>query len=1133
MDMEKLIFQQTSWWKSGERRLIERLMVENRIPLESLSCEDLLNLVCNEVRLRELVGELVTLDEYQERFPQFSDELATQWMISDFFNDSSALRDGETTSAISGPPKHGKGPDLQDIGSLPKKIGRYEILRELGRGSMGVVFEGYDPELGRSIAIKRLKTPWDITSNERQRFALEAKSIAQLKHPAIVSVYDVGEDQAGPFIAMEYLTGGTLMQRVRMAPLQAKEAAQLLIAIADGISAVHRLKIVHRDLKPGNILLADENSLTAKVTDFGLAKWIEQDATATSSGALVGSPAYMPPEQVYGKSDQIGPAADIYSLGAILYECLTGSPPFRGATIADTLEQVRHQEPVRIRQLVNKIPSDLETITLKCLNKQPEQRYATADALQSDLENFLAGRPIQAKRPNMAERAWKWCLRNRSVAALLGTIIAIINVALIGLATMLWFLKREYDEKLVALRERTGALVEKNSSLDALDAANVELQQRTQFAEQRLYNSQITLAQRALENREFARCEDLLESVKPDTGYSNHTGFEWNWLKKRLHSDLVVERKMGDGEIFGLGFVVQRNALLAVGGTRTTGYATLLSVPDGKVLMNRNYTATINAAACDPTTSRFAFGSGDGKLFVHDAKNLEMEHHSDKGFHFKTMNWSPDGQHLIAGSQHGELCVWSTESWEEIDRVKAEKGPVLRAFYSRDGQRIYTATDWGDEGRHSSQWLLNEQKLTETAEFWDTSLSDEAVGQERVLGMSWGDLIFSNPSDGTIWKRIRISSGPLIQAKYFDNENKMLLALRNDRELRIYDTKSLKHLRSVASHDTLSAIAIDGDTTHVATGDAQGTVRVWKLDHEPLTSDATVSQHSFSTLQFGRRTGELLVGMSGTVMRWDPKWDTLEISDRPTQSASQQIGALRAMTDDASIRVYVKSHDEDSTTMIHVFRPTSKSQLAFKLNYRIFDDCFLLSRSGRYLATRGVDGLLDVFDLTRDSDTALYRLEAPCMTLAISHQEDLLACGTQYGEVRLFRLSDGTRLPNLAEFRSFWAWGIGVAFSPDDRYLAVGTESGNVQVWQMQDRKLVAELTGNRGEVRHVRFFPDGRRLVCDGSGLIRLWDFLAGQELLTLSLPEVDIKKLEVSPDAKRMIALTASGNAYCWSIE
>lgn len=274
----------------------------------------------------------------------------------------------------------------------------------------------------------------------------------------------------------------------------------------------------------------------------------------------------MPPEQVYGSSEEITPGADIYSLGAILYECLTGSPPFRGATLGDTLEQVRCREPVRIRQLVNNVPIDLETIAFKCLNKQPEQRYPTADALKRDLERFLAGRPIEARRPGWLKASLKWCNRNRSVAALLATIAALISVSLVGLSSVLVRLKNEYDDKLVALAERTAALAEKADALAKLDVANDELRLGQMLAEQRLYNSQITLAQRALDAKEFARCEDLLRSVVPASGQADQRGFEWKWLTKNLHRDLIAEVTAGDQEVIALAYVGNGQHIVAVGG---------------------------------------------------------------------------------------------------------------------------------------------------------------------------------------------------------------------------------------------------------------------------------------------------------------------------------------------------------------------------------------------------------------------------------------------------------------------------------------------------------------------------------------------------------------------------------------
>ena len=250
------------------------------------------------------------------------------------------------------------------------------------------------------------------------RFLTEAEAIARLQHPSIVQIHHIGDADGLPFLELEYVAGGSLDRQLDGTPWPPTRAARLAEQLARGIAEAHRLGIVHRDLKPANVLLAADG--TPKVSDFGLAKMLDSQSALTRSESVMGSPSYMAPEQAQGRAKEAGAAVDVYAVGAILYELLTGRPPFRGTTALETLEQVKTTEPVAPSRLVPGVPRDIETICLKCLQKEPGKRYETAQALGDDLRRFLDGRPILARRTGGVERAWRWCRRNRLVAGMIG-----------------------------------------------------------------------------------------------------------------------------------------------------------------------------------------------------------------------------------------------------------------------------------------------------------------------------------------------------------------------------------------------------------------------------------------------------------------------------------------------------------------------------------------------------------------------------------------------------------------------------------------------------------------------------------------------------------------------------------------
>jgi tetratricopeptide (TPR) repeat protein len=314
-------------------------------------------------------------------------------------------------------------------------FGDYEVVREIARGGMGVVFEARQVSLNRRVALKMILAGQLADETEVRRFYTEAEAAANLDHPGIVPIFEVGQHEAQHYFSMGYVEGESLSQRVAQGPLPAGEVAELIRRVALAIDYAHERGVIHRDLKPSNILLDRHGN--PRVTDFGLAKKVQSDSGLTGSGQIMGTPSYMPPEQAGGKRGSVGPAADVYALGATLYCLLTGRPPFQAASAVDTVLQVISQEPVAPQRLNPSIPLDLETICLKCLEKEAARRYPSAAAFAEDPRRFLAGEPISARPVGRAERSWRWSRRIPLAAALI-TLVVVLTTAGTATITALW-----------------------------------------------------------------------------------------------------------------------------------------------------------------------------------------------------------------------------------------------------------------------------------------------------------------------------------------------------------------------------------------------------------------------------------------------------------------------------------------------------------------------------------------------------------------------------------------------------------------------------------------------------------------------------------------------------------------------
>lgn len=441
---EEILDEFESAWRGHSRPAISEFLQR----VEAFERPQLLKeLLCVEWDYRTQQGETPNAVEYEALFPEHVGPIAEA--IADFITDKqpgTGFTSSESTATHHDVSRRAGGRVLPSEPQhvIHSVIGQYEIQTEIGRGGMGVVYRARHLRLNRIVALKVIRSGQHADADEIRRFQLEAVLAAQLDHPGIVPVYEAGEFEGQPYIAMGFVEGQSLWQRIQRSPLPPRDAARLIQSVAVAVQFAHEKQIIHRDIKPQNVLVSVEGQ--ARITDFGLAKLQSTGSDLTATGQIVGTPSYMPPEQAAGRSDEIGPRTDVYSLGATLYCALTGRPPFQTANAIETLRQVQEQEPVSPRVLNPAVERDLATICLKCLQKDPAHRYDSAAAFAADLQRYLRREPIRARPVGWLERSLRWCRRNPFPVALITSFVLLLALS----SLTVWIVKEAASSQLLA-----------------------------------------------------------------------------------------------------------------------------------------------------------------------------------------------------------------------------------------------------------------------------------------------------------------------------------------------------------------------------------------------------------------------------------------------------------------------------------------------------------------------------------------------------------------------------------------------------------------------------------------------------------------------------------------------------------
>jgi WD40 repeat protein len=563
---------------------------------------------------------------------------------------------------------------------MVRYFGDYELVSEVARGGMGVVYEARQISLDRPVALKMILAGRFAGQAEVERFHVEAQAAANLDHPHIVPIYEVGEHQGQHYYSMRLIRGGSLAERLPSLMAHPRDAALLMAAVARAVQYAHQHGILHRDLKPANILLDEQGR--PHITDFGLAKRLGGDAELTRSGAVLGTPGYMAPEQVERRRGAVTTATDVYGLGAVLYAALTGRPPFQGATVLEVLEQVKGHQPEPPRRINPRVERDLETICLKCLSKAPEERYNSAGAMADDLERWLAGQPIEARPAPPWERALKWVQRHPAIAAL-AAVSGVAAMALVGVGVGLWYNQRLQAALLEARQQRTEAYGQRERA---------ERQER--IARRYWYAADLNWAQRNRERGLLGPALALLDRQRPAAGEEDLRGFEWSYIRRLCRAGTILAsyatevgsvafsadgtmlavatgdpfKPDGPGEVRLWDVATRRWRIIPAGATGPIG--SLAFSPDGRILA--------------------AGGGGRGAILWDVATGRERAVFPTPPERVACVAFTADGKMLAAGDYDGTAKLWDVATGRLRATFPGREHAVLTLAFTPDGETLAT-----------------------------------------------------------------------------------------------------------------------------------------------------------------------------------------------------------------------------------------------------------------------------------------------------------------------------------------------------------------------------------------------------------------------------------------------------------
>jgi WD40 repeat protein len=973
----------------------------------------------------------------------------------------------------------------------------------LGKGGMGIVYKAEQTALRRMVALKMILHAEYASGEERRRFHAEAEAVGQLQHPNIVQVYEVGEHNGVPYFSLELCSGGSLAQKLNGTPWEPRRAAALVQTLAEAMEAAHQAGLVHRDLKPGNVLLTADG--TPKVTDFGLVKRLDVEGQ-TQTGAVVGTPSYMAPEQAGGKSKQIAPATDVYALGAILYELLTGRPPFKAATPLDTIRQVVSDEPVAPSRLQSRTPCDLQTICLKCLQKEPARRYRSAAALAEDLGRFLRSEPIQARPAGRVERVVKWARRQPALAGLVAVSVLAVLVVLAGLVFFTSRLNQRNTDLADALKRAEDETDAKDQALKVAKKSRDDAEAARHDAQRSLYFAEMNLAGQAAQSPGGGSdlLGELLSHWRPARGEPDHRGWEWYYLRSFLtQPQLTLHRHRGRVEDVCWGPDGKRVA--------SAGFDRTIMLWDAQTgqLLGTLRGQKLRAIAWCPDGPILASGDEPGIVQLWDADTRQALRPLRHGAAVFSVSFSPDGSLLASAGQDGEVKVWEVRGGELRSSLLATASLRVVRFGPK-GTRLAA----GDTNGMIHVWDLATRKLVTSP--WRS-------GAGGVTGISWSPdgqqlasttaespaITISGPDSGRQLMPPLTGHDQRLRALAWSPDGRYLAGGADDLTVRIWDAKTGRMLLVLQDHTAgILSVSWSPDSRRLASASVDQTVKVWDvcgpLTRSPPLGDALPP---INTLRWRPDSQVLALGSrTGVVSLWDVS------TGRQTAILSSQASTVWALAWAPDGRRLAVSSNQPAICIWDV----AKTKVIATLNgHKAGVTCLAWDRDGRRLASASHDRTVRVWDVDRQAELATFEGHTGAVYVVCWGPDGRrLASSSADSTVRIWDLQARREVQQLGKLE---CWAHAMSWGPTNTRLASEYGSQLVKLWDTETGRETAVLRGHTSQLMALAWCTDGQRLASGARDqTVRIWDSGTGRQTVALAAHKQAMGALDWGPDGR-----------------